>query len=117
MSERTVPETTESAAPTIVQRVTTLVERIMRLKPVRVLTRFTEGDALVRTFARLLVDEPALRSAEALVPDRFPIEEIAVVGVPSVTMKNKVKAMFENSGASPRVAVYPPWFHPVAEEE
>ena len=82
-----------------------------------VLTRFTEGDALVRTFARLLVDEPALRSAEALVPDRFPIEEIAVVGVPSVTMKNKVKAMFENSGASPRVAVYPPWFHPVVAEE
>jgi hypothetical protein len=82
-----------------------------------VLTRFTEGDALVRTFARLLVDEPALRSAEALVPERFPLEEIAVVGVPSVTTRNKVKALFEGSSASPRVAVYPPWFHPVAAEE
>ncbi|MWV49811.1 DUF4433 domain-containing protein [Rathayibacter sp. VKM Ac-2803] len=82
-----------------------------------VLTRFSEGDALVRTFARLLVDEPALRSAEALVPERFPLEEITVVGVPSVTMKNKVKALFEGTSASPRVAVYPPWFHPVAVEE
>lgn len=82
-----------------------------------VLTRFTEGDAMVRTFARLLVDEPALRSAEALVPERFPLEQIAVVGVPSVTLRNRVKALFEGSDASPRVAVYPPWFHPVAEEE
>ncbi|KZX22438.1 DarT ssDNA thymidine ADP-ribosyltransferase family protein [Rathayibacter tanaceti] len=49
-----------------------------------VLTRFTEGDALVRTFARLLVDEPALRSAEALVPERFPLDGIATVGVASV---------------------------------
>ncbi|PPH15437.1 hypothetical protein C5C36_01750 [Rathayibacter sp. AY1G1] len=82
-----------------------------------VLTRFTEGDALVRTFARLLVDEPALRSAEALVPERFPLEGVATVGVASVAARNRVKALFEGIDASPRVAVYPPWFHPVAEEE
>lgn len=82
-----------------------------------VLTRFTEGDALVRTFARLLVDEPALRSAEALVPQRLPLTEIATVGVASVAARKKVKALFDGLDASPRVAVYPPWFHPVAQEE
>ncbi|PPI73056.1 DUF4433 domain-containing protein [Rathayibacter rathayi] len=82
-----------------------------------VLTRFTEGDALVRTVARLLVDEPALRSAEALVPERFPLDGVATVGVASVAARKRVKALFERIDASPRVAVYPPWFYPVAAEE
>ena len=42
---------------------------------------------------------------------------VATVGVASVAARNRVKALFEGVDASPRVAVYPPWFHPVAEEE
>ncbi|RUR01376.1 YihY/virulence factor BrkB family protein [Labedella endophytica] len=44
MSERNESESTDAAAPTLVQRITSLVERVMKLKPVRVLTRFTERD-------------------------------------------------------------------------
>jgi membrane protein len=44
MGDRTEPETTESGAPTLVQRVAALTERVFRLKPVRVLLRFTERD-------------------------------------------------------------------------
>ncbi|PPH23915.1 DarT ssDNA thymidine ADP-ribosyltransferase family protein [Rathayibacter toxicus] len=79
-----------------------------------VLTRFAEGDALVRTLARLLVEEPALRSAEALVPERFPLEHVATIGVASVAARTRVKTLFKGIDASPRVAVYPPWFSPVA---
>jgi membrane protein len=44
MSRATAPETPDRAAPTLVERMTALTERVMRLKPLRVLTRFTERD-------------------------------------------------------------------------
>lgn len=44
MGDRTEPETTEPGAPTLVQRITALTDRVFRLKPVRVLLRFTERD-------------------------------------------------------------------------
>lgn len=44
MSRASATETPEPAGPTLVQRMATLTERVMRLKPVRVLTRFTERD-------------------------------------------------------------------------
>lgn len=44
MSRASTTETPDDAAPTLIQRMTALTERVMRLKPVRVLTRFTERD-------------------------------------------------------------------------
>jgi membrane protein len=44
MGDRSEPETTKPGAPTLAQRITALVDRVFRLKPVRVLLRFTERD-------------------------------------------------------------------------
>jgi hypothetical protein len=82
------------------------------------LTRFAATpDTFGRTLMRLLKDELALSSAEALVANKFDLDSVAVIGVSNMTMRKRVRALFEGSGFDPKVAVYPPWFAPLPAEE
>lgn len=82
------------------------------------LTRFAATpDTFGRALVRLLKDELALSSAEALVAKSFDLDSVAVIGVSNMTMRKRVRALFEGSGFDPKVAVYPPWFVPVPDED
>lgn len=71
-------------------------------------TRFaTDGVAVDRLLRRLHSEEELLPAAEALVPDAVPFDSIQLIGVASEPVREQVRALV---GASPRVAVYPPWF-------
>jgi hypothetical protein len=77
-------------------------------------TRFAtgaeEGRALLR---RARLADPELLEAEVLAPASVPLSAVALIGVSNDKVKARVKALLtEAGGASPRIAVYPPWFLP-----
>lgn len=74
-------------------------------------TRFASTPATEeRMLRRLLPDEDAIASAEALVPDRLPLERVTLVGVAHDRARDAVRDLFRQTVFAPRIAVHPPWF-------
>jgi hypothetical protein len=79
------------------------------------LTRFatglSDGNMLVR---RASFDDPDLLEVEVLVPEAVDLDVVSLIGVPNDRVRDRVKALIKAvGGASPRVAIYPPWFRPL----
>jgi hypothetical protein len=81
-------------------------------------TRFASArDDAERMLRRLHTDHEGagLLEAELLVPDRFPLEAVTLIGVCNDKVRAAVREVIAGSvagaaGFAPKVAVYPPWF-------
>ncbi|MDH6237691.1 DarT ssDNA thymidine ADP-ribosyltransferase family protein [Cryobacterium sp. CG_9.6] len=75
------------------------------------------SDGVERMLVRLRSDPESdvLRHAELLVMDSFPLELVTLLGVANDRVRDVVRAILKQSGYSPKVAVYPPWFQPSEE--
>ena len=51
-------------------------------------------------------------AAEALAHGSFPIDAVQLIGVANDRVRDTVKDLLADSGFTPKVAVYPPWFQP-----
>ncbi|HEY1532100.1 MAG TPA: DarT ssDNA thymidine ADP-ribosyltransferase family protein [Galbitalea sp.] len=79
------------------------------------LTRFaTTREDAERMIARLraMNDGTALQNAELLIPDRFSLYEISLIGVANDRVRTQVREILAGSDATPKISVYPPWFQP-----
>jgi hypothetical protein len=46
-----------------------------------------------------------------LVPERVPLSDVVLLGVPNEPMRSRVRALFDAvDQAPPRIVVHPPWF-------
>jgi hypothetical protein len=57
-----------------------------------------------------------LEAAEALSPVPVPLSSVALIGVANEPVRDRVREMLRGASATPRVAVYPPWFQPTPDE-
>jgi len=75
------------------------------------LTRFAAGSEDAQRMLVHLHDDPDRRlDAEALALESFPIDAVQLVGVANDRARDSVKELLADSGFTPKVAVYPPWF-------
>jgi hypothetical protein len=82
-------------------------------------TRFGATPATAERMLQTLraeTDGEMLLEAELLVPDAFPMELVALIGVCNDNVRETVRTILKASAFKPKVAVYPPWFHTSAEE-
>lgn len=70
-----------------------------------------------RMLRKLAADEDtsALREAEVLVAEALPFEQISVIGVATLNVRETVKQMVADAGYRTKVAAYTPWFQTSAE--
>lgn len=73
------------------------------------------ADTLLRTL-RADLDSDAILKAELLVPGEFPFGLITLIGVANDRVRDAVKPLLAAASHKPKVAVYPPWFHPTEED-
>lgn len=83
-------------------------------------TRFaTSHEASERMLRIMRADEEseAMLAAEFLVRDAFPVEHVTLIGVANDKVRQAVRGIVSASQTRhrPKVAVYPPWFQPAAE--
>lgn len=83
-------------------------------------TRFgisREASVRMLRIMRAHEDSEALLAAEFLVRDTFPIENVSLIGVANDKVRLAVWEIVaaSNSRHRPKIAVYPPWFQPTAE--
>ena len=71
------------------------------------------GEHMLRAL-RAGEESEAMRAAELLVRESFPIEQISLIGVANDKVRTAVRALLAGSGTRhvPKVVVYPPWFQP-----
>jgi hypothetical protein len=72
------------------------------------------ADTLLRSL-RADLDSDAILKAELLVPGEFPFGLITLIGVANDRVRDAVKPMLAAASHKPKVAVYPPWFHPTQD--
>jgi hypothetical protein len=72
------------------------------------------ADALLRSL-RADLDSDAILKAELLVPAEFPFGLITLIGVANDRVRDAVKPILAAASHKPKVAVYPPWFHPTED--
>ena len=72
------------------------------------------ADTLLRTL-RADLDSDAILKAELLVPGELPFGLITLIGVANDRVRDAVKPILAAASHKPKVAVYPPWFHPTEE--
>ena len=72
------------------------------------------ADRLLRTL-RADLDSDAILKAELLVPGEVPFGLITLIGVANDRVRDAVKPILAAASHKPKVAVYPPWFHPTEE--
>ncbi|WP_213814830.1 DarT ssDNA thymidine ADP-ribosyltransferase family protein [Glaciihabitans sp. dw_435] len=72
-----------------------------------------------RIVRRLRADSesPAILEAEFLVKDTFPIELVTLIGVANDKARDVVRPLLRDYWHTPKVAVYPPWFHRVENDD
>ncbi|WP_345375512.1 DarT ssDNA thymidine ADP-ribosyltransferase family protein [Frondihabitans cladoniiphilus] len=71
------------------------------------------GGSLVR---RASLTDPDLVEVELLVPDSVDLASATLIGVANDKARDRVKELIKAAkGASPRVAIYPPWFRPAED--
>jgi hypothetical protein len=72
------------------------------------------ADRMLRTL-RADLDSDTILKAELLVPGEVPFGLITLVGVANDRVRDAVKPILATLSHKPKVAVYPPWFHPTDE--
>jgi hypothetical protein len=72
------------------------------------------ADTLLRSLRADLASDTILK-AELLVPGEFPFGLITLIGVANDRVRDAVKPILAAASHKPKVAVYPPWFHPTEE--
>ena len=72
------------------------------------------ADTLLRSL-RADLDSDAILKAELLVPAEFPFGLITLIGVANDRVRDAVKPILAAASHKPKVAVYPPWFHPTED--
>ena len=72
------------------------------------------ADTLLRSL-RADLDSDTILKAELLVPGEFPFGLITLIGVANDRVRDAVKPVLATLSHKPKVAVYPPWFHPTEE--
>lgn len=72
------------------------------------------ADTLLRSL-RADLDSDAILKAELLVPGEFPFGLITLIGVANDRVRDAVKPILAAASHKPKVAVYPPWFHPTED--
>lgn len=76
-------------------------------------TRFgVAAEASDRMLRILHADPERLRSAEFLVHETVPFDQVTLIGVANDRARDEVRTILKGHEFSPRVAVYPPWFQP-----
>ncbi|MBX0301485.1 DUF4433 domain-containing protein [Cryobacterium sp. 1639] len=73
------------------------------------------ADTLLRTL-RGNLDSDSILKAELLVPGEFPFGLITLIGVANDRVRDAVKPILAAASHKPKVAVYPPWFHPTDQD-
>jgi hypothetical protein len=73
------------------------------------------ADTLLRTL-RANLDSDSILKAELLVPGEFPFGLITLIGVANDRVRDAVKPLLAAASHKPKVAVYPPWFHPTEQD-
>ena len=84
------------------------------------LTRFGATTAAAERMLQTLraeADGEMILEAELLVPDAVPMELITLIGVSNDNVREKVRGILKTSSFTPKVAVYPPWFHTAANPQ
>ncbi|TXK16353.1 DarT ssDNA thymidine ADP-ribosyltransferase family protein [Homoserinibacter sp. GY 40078] len=79
-----------------------------------VTTRFAAGrDAGTAALRRIHALDPDFRDAELLAPGPVPLASVAIITVANDKIRDRVREMFSDAGATvPRIAVHPPSFQP-----
>ncbi|MEC5184789.1 hypothetical protein RCH12_002259 [Cryobacterium sp. MP_3.1] len=72
------------------------------------------ADRMLQTL-RADLDSDAILKAELLVPGEVPFGLITLIGVANDRVRDAVKPILATLSHKPKVAVYPPWFHPTEE--
>ena len=81
--------------------------------PAGSVTRFTSTpEDAAQMLVRLHDDVERKFAAEALAHESFPIDAVQLIGVANDRVRDTVKELLADSGFTPKVAVYPPWFQP-----
>jgi hypothetical protein len=74
-------------------------------------TRFaTTPEDAQHMLVRLHDDADRKLGAEALARESFPVDAVQLIGVANDRVRDTVKDLLADSGFTPKVAVYPPWF-------
>ncbi|MGG7466103.1 DarT ssDNA thymidine ADP-ribosyltransferase family protein [Plantibacter sp. YIM 135347] len=84
------------------------------------LTRVASNqESAERMIQRLVSDDDttALLAAEVLVLDSLPFDDVLVIGVGTVNVRETVKRMVADAGHRTKVAAYTPWFQPGTDED
>jgi len=63
-----------------------------------------------RVLRKLRADDEAILIGEVLVHERFPFEQLALIGVANDRARDLVKEILQAAAHEPKVSVYPPWF-------
>jgi len=72
------------------------------------------ADTLLRSL-RADLDSDTILKAELLVPGEVPFGLITLIGVANDRVRDAVKPILAAASHKPKVAVYPPWFHPTED--
>ncbi len=81
--------------------------------PAGSVTRFaTTPEDAQRMLVRLHDNPEAKLAAEALAHESFDVDAVQLIGVANDRVRDTVKELLADSGFTPKVAVYPPWFQP-----
>ncbi len=78
----------------------------------------SEWPEIERMLRRLARDDDAtsIASAEFLVREALPIERVSLIAVSNEKVRDRVRQSLSAVGLRTRVAVYPPWFLPNADD-
>lgn len=63
-----------------------------------------------RVLRKLRADDEAILAGEVLVHERFPFDQLALIGVANDRARDLVKDILQAAAHEPKVSVYPPWF-------
>jgi hypothetical protein len=72
------------------------------------------ADTLLRSL-RANLDSDTILKAELLVPAEFSFDLITLIGVANDRVRDAVKPILAAASHKPKIAVYPPWFHPTED--
>lgn len=75
------------------------------------------GESMLRSL-RAGEESDAIRAAELLVRESFPVEQISLIGVANDKVRTAVRGILAGSDTrhAPKVVVYPPWFQPAGTD-
>jgi hypothetical protein len=74
-------------------------------------TRFgTTPETNDRTLRKLRADDDLILSGELLVRERFPFDQLALIGVANDRARDAVRDILQAAAHEPKVSIYPPWF-------